>query len=162
MEKYSEKRQLGNLGEDLAEVFLVKQGFRVVERNYLKKWGELDIIAARDGLLHFLEVKSKTRGYVTREKTNESVSHYVSQKSFTKDDFRILLSRETDTVSDYMPEENVHFWKQKRMIRAIQTYLLDRNVEEDKEWQIDVITVIIDFLRKEAIIKHIENVVFEG
>ena len=159
MEKFSEKRRLGNLGEDLAMCFLTKLGYQILERNYLKKWGELDIIAKQSEIVHFCEVKS-----VSREKADNNqsaiVSHSVSRDCFTEIDFRIEVSRETNE-DEYLPEENVHFWKQKRMIRAIQTYLLERNVNADQEWQIDILTVKIDFSRKIAIIKHIENVVFD-
>src|SRR3989344_5914639 len=46
---------------------------------------------------------------------------------------------------DYEAEENVHPWKLKRLSRAIQTYLLQRNVPDEKEWQVDVLTVELDF-----------------
>ncbi|MES2215739.1 MAG: YraN family protein [Patescibacteria group bacterium] len=51
-------RQKGNKGEDIACSFLSKKGFIVMDRNYSKKWGELDIVAQKDGKLHFFEVKS--------------------------------------------------------------------------------------------------------
>jgi len=148
MEKYSEKRRIGNLGEDIASMFLVKQGYRILDRNYLKKWGELDVVAQLSDTIHFIEVKSK-------------VSQNVSQNSFTARDFRTELSRETDLAYDeYRPEENVHYWKQKRMLRAIQTYILEKKFSDDQEWQIDVITVKLNFHVKVAIINHIENIVF--
>jgi putative endonuclease len=53
-------RKLGNVGEDIACVFLEKKGFVVVIRNFQRKWGELDIIATRDNMYHFFEVKSVT------------------------------------------------------------------------------------------------------
>lgn len=55
---YSPKRQFGNIGENVACMFLEKHGFEVVERNYLRKWGELDIVAKKGKTLHFVEVKS--------------------------------------------------------------------------------------------------------
>ena len=58
MKKLTEKRKTGNLGEDLACRFLMKRGFDVIERNYLKKCGEIDIIATNKGKIHFIEVKS--------------------------------------------------------------------------------------------------------
>lgn len=157
MPKFSEKRRIGNVGEDLAEMFLVKQGFKIRERNYLKKWGELDIIAENKNLIHFIEVKSK----VSHENYKENVSRYVSRDCFTHKSFAIDVSRETKDDDAYLPEDNINYWKQKRIIRAIQTYLIERNVHEDQEWQIDVITVKIDFSNETAIIKHIENVVFD-
>ena len=49
---------MGDIGEDIACKWLTNHGYLVVERNYLKKWGELDIIATKDRMIHFVEVKS--------------------------------------------------------------------------------------------------------
>ncbi len=59
----TEKRKLGDWGEEQACVFLMRQGLEIVERNYLRKWGELDVIARKGHKLHFVEVK--TVSYVT-------------------------------------------------------------------------------------------------
>lgn len=61
IDKKTEKRRLGDMGENIACDFLVNKGFEIVERNYLRKWGEIDIIAKKTGLIHFVEVKSVTR-----------------------------------------------------------------------------------------------------
>ncbi|MEK7642016.1 MAG: YraN family protein [Patescibacteria group bacterium] len=53
-------RKTGDLGENIACSFLIREGFVVVDRNYLKKWGELDIVAKKDNMVHFFEVKSVT------------------------------------------------------------------------------------------------------
>ncbi len=50
--------EIGKIGEDIAVKHLVKQKFRILEKNYREKWGEIDIIAEKDGILHFVEVKS--------------------------------------------------------------------------------------------------------
>ena len=52
----------GHLSESIVCDTLVSQGFEVIERNYLRKWGEIDIVARKDGELHFVEVKSDFRG----------------------------------------------------------------------------------------------------
>ena len=49
---------IGNLGESIACNFLVKRGFKIRDRNYRKKYGEIDIVAKRSGRLCFVEVKS--------------------------------------------------------------------------------------------------------
>lgn len=54
----TEKRKIGDLGEEIACRFLVKKGFSIVERNYLKKWGEIDIVALKDKKIYFIEVKT--------------------------------------------------------------------------------------------------------
>ena len=67
----TEKRKLGDIGENIACEFLVKRGFRVIDRNYLRKWGEIDIIAEKDEILRFVEVKTVSRA--TQIKPEENV-----------------------------------------------------------------------------------------
>ena len=54
----AEHNELGALGERVAEKFLTKRGFVILDRNYRRPWGELDIVARYKGILHFVEVKS--------------------------------------------------------------------------------------------------------
>lgn len=51
-------RAKGNLAEDKACGFLYENGFSVIERNFYSRFGEIDIIAVKDEVLHFIEVKS--------------------------------------------------------------------------------------------------------
>ena len=51
-------RAKGNLAEDKACKFLDENGFMIVERNFYSRFGEIDIIATKDEVLHFVEVKS--------------------------------------------------------------------------------------------------------
>ncbi|MCB4743039.1 MAG: YraN family protein [Sulfurovum sp.] len=49
----------GDTSEDLATRFLEQEGYIIIERNYFaRKLGEIDIVAQKDGVLHFVEVKS--------------------------------------------------------------------------------------------------------
>lgn len=52
------KQQTGEIGENVAVKHLVKHFFEILDRNYRKKWGEIDIIAKKDDILHFIEVKT--------------------------------------------------------------------------------------------------------
>lgn len=55
----TQKSELGKLGEDLACRHLKKKGYKIVERNYLKPWGELDIVAVSpEKILVLVEVKT--------------------------------------------------------------------------------------------------------
>lgn len=56
----TEHNRTGTLGEDITLEYLKKHGFRLVERNYSKKWGEIDLVVQRRGITHFIEVKSTT------------------------------------------------------------------------------------------------------
>lgn len=49
------------VGEDRAEEFLVENGFSVIRRNFRTRRGEIDVIAIKNGILHFIEVKTFAR-----------------------------------------------------------------------------------------------------
>ncbi len=51
-------RAKGNIAEENTCKFLQEQGFMIVERNFYSRFGEIDIIATKENLLHFIEVKS--------------------------------------------------------------------------------------------------------
>lgn len=62
MKKFtSETQKVGQLGEDIAVRFLVKQGYEIIDRNYTQKCGELDIVSKNNGKIHFIEVKTVSR-----------------------------------------------------------------------------------------------------
>lgn len=50
----------GFLGEDKAVEYLISKGYKIIDRNYRTKIGEVDIIAIISGVLVFVEVKSRT------------------------------------------------------------------------------------------------------
>ena len=125
------KQEVGRTGEDIACRFLVKRGFHIKERNYRKKWGEIDIIAEKGKILHFVEVKT-----VTRENLAD-------------------ISCVTDS---YRPEDNLHPWKLQRLSRTIQTYLLEKKCDE-MEWVFDVATVYLAVKVKKAKVQLLENII---
>lgn len=56
------KREIGTKYEQKAIALLERQGYLILERNYRNRYGEIDIIAARDGILVFVEVKYRGSG----------------------------------------------------------------------------------------------------
>ncbi|MBW7956582.1 MAG: YraN family protein [Deltaproteobacteria bacterium] len=54
------KKAFGNAGEDEAVRFLEKKGYRVIERNFSCRYGEIDIIARDGGAMVFVEVKTRS------------------------------------------------------------------------------------------------------
>jgi len=54
-----EKKESGKKGEHLVACYLERQGFFIVERNYRKKYGEVDLIARKNNELAFVEVKMR-------------------------------------------------------------------------------------------------------
>lgn len=122
--------EIGKIGEDTACVFLMKQGFRIIDRNYWRKWGEIDIIAEKEGKTRFIEVKAVTRPDLS------------------------VVPHETG----HSPLENVHRTKLRRLRRVIETYMAERGIAEG-DWQFDVIAAYLDTARKQAKIEHLENVI---
>lgn len=56
----TEKRALGDAGEEAAVAEICRRGYRILTRNYLTRMGEIDIIAEHDGTLVFIEVKTRS------------------------------------------------------------------------------------------------------
>jgi putative endonuclease len=54
------RKEKGNLGELLAQDFLKKKGYRILETNYRCPAGEIDIVARQGEYLVFIEVRTKT------------------------------------------------------------------------------------------------------
>lgn len=139
----TEKQKIGEIGESCACEYLEKNDYKVIDRNYCRKWGELDIVATKAKKLHFIEVKSVSRnlegGSVIRE-----------------------------THDSYRAEDNMHPWKLKRLGRAVQSYLLEKDirlkelfgqVSDDIDWQFDVVTVYIDVSKRISRVFLMEDVV---
>jgi putative endonuclease len=146
-DKRTAKRKLGDLGENIACDYLKKHGFEVVEKNYLRKWGELDIVAKKKGIIRFIEVKSVTCATLPPVVTHATIE--------PKTDKSVRLTNPKDW---FRPEDNMHPWKLKRLSRAIQTYLLEKRLD-DVDWQLDVVTVKIDEKRRVARVEMIENII---
>jgi len=61
---------LGRLGERLAARFLRRQGYRILERNFRSKFGEVDVVALEGEVLCFVEVRTRSgRPYAPIEET---------------------------------------------------------------------------------------------
>lgn len=133
MKKFtSNSQKIGELGEEVACKFLIKHGFYVLERNYTKKWGEIDVIAEKDNKRYFIEVKSVS---------------CVTLPTFSDDD--LFMKR---------PEENMHPWKLKRLRRVVETYLINQRLGSI-DWQFDLLLVYLDLTQKKARVRKLENII---
>jgi putative endonuclease len=128
----SKSQKIGELGESVASKYLVSKGFSVLERNYTRKWGEIDIVAKKEEKFYFIEVKSVSC---------ETLPDFSNENPFIK-----------------RPEENMHPWKMKRLARVIQTYLIHNRIG-NTPWQFDLLLVFLDTRNRKAKVKTIENVI---
>lgn len=123
----TKNRQIGRSGEGEAANFVMKAGYGIRETNYRKPFGEIDIIAEKDGIIHFIEVKT---------------SKYHDETAF-------------------LPEIRVNARKIRNLKRICETYLRETCASQDRPWQIDVISVILNDDSSLRTINMIENAVFE-
>ncbi len=56
------RKRIGQEGEDRAAAYLARQGYRIVERNFRTRNGEIDLVALHEGAIVFVEVKTRTSG----------------------------------------------------------------------------------------------------
>ena len=119
----------GRIGEEIACRFMRNRGFTVIERNYRKKYGEIDIICMKNQIIHFVEVKSTA---------SENINQYNNE---------------------YSPAEHVHERKIRRLKKVMETYLFDRYQTTDINCRLDIIVVYISKVSKEARIIFMENII---
>ena len=72
MNKTAQHLHTGKLGEDLAVDFVIAKGFKVLQRNWRYRRCEVDIIASKENILHFFEVKTKTGLQIALPEANVS------------------------------------------------------------------------------------------
>lgn len=94
--------RIGALGEELAEAMLSEKGYKILARNFRCRYGEIDIIAARKGVLAFVEVKTRLsescgRGAESvtaakRQKIRQCALCYMAmcQRYFEAVDFQVI------------------------------------------------------------------------
>ena len=82
----ADTRKIGKIGEEKAGFYLESDGYQLLEANYRNGRGEIDLIAIKDGLLVFVEVKTRAglRSYLPavhwyqRKKIVETAHRYLS------------------------------------------------------------------------------------
>ena len=57
------RKSLGDFGEKFATEWLRSQGFKITAKNYASAYGEIDIIASKDDVISFVEVKARRNKY---------------------------------------------------------------------------------------------------
>ncbi len=104
----------GQIGEAVAAEYLIKRQHKILDRNYRKPWGEIDIVTILAGRLFFIEVKT------TAHASMSEFEQYRADGSFA-------------------PEQHVNREKKHRLRRVIETWLLERNLDVPR--QLDVLAV---------------------
>jgi len=144
MKKFtSQTQKFGCLGEQIACDYLKNKGFTVIEQNYTKKIGELDIVASKNSILHFVEVKTLVKDSVPRETPENNHNKSVSREMYNK----------------YSPFENVTRAKFRKFSRTCEWYIQERHVSHETKWQIDAIAVTVTRETRSAKVEVLWNVI---
>jgi len=66
-------KKLGELGEKIAQKHLKEKGYKILARNFKKKWGEIDIVAKKRKKIVFIEVKTirKKEGFSPEDEIDQ-------------------------------------------------------------------------------------------
>lgn len=103
----------GNTGEDAACDYLKKKKYNIIKRNFRCRYGEVDIIVCKDGVLSFVEVKtwdaldSFDLSYVINSKKLKRISNASRvfirdyKGEYTSIRFDVLLIKDDKTIYEY-------------------------------------------------------------
>jgi putative endonuclease len=138
-------RETGKIGEGIACKWLENHGFSIVTRNYLKKWGEIDIVAEKKG-----QILNKKDKHAKNPHSADKIFHFIEVKS--------QIST-TKSSNSYRLEENVHNLKLQRLRRVIQSYLAENHQTRDPIFFFHVLTVIMNPETRRARVNMLENIV---
>ena len=149
IKRMNSKAELGKSGEDMACRYLVDKGYRIIERNFRKPWGELDIIAkSRDKTLVFVEVKTMRSAYGRSPEGRQ----FGNQSGNQSNSYPQLPDLEIG------PEMQMTSAKIKKTKRAASLYAgsFPKLVDDLKGWRIDLLALTIN--GENCVVKHYENI----
>ncbi len=110
------RSQLGKEAEKKVGEYLINQGFKILEYNYRKKHGEIDLIANKARLLVFVEVKMRQHArfdlsdVITRAKQRKIISvakEYIAKRGWQEQSYRfdvvLLVGAQKTLDLTYIP-----------------------------------------------------------
>ena len=114
------RHEIGKIGEDLAVKFLENSGYKIIERNFECRQGEIDIIALDKDELTFIEVKTRTN--IKYGKPAEAVDK-IKRKHLTKAVEYYLYSRNLENRFVRIDVIEVYIYEDKYRINHIKQIL---------------------------------------
>ncbi len=75
-----DRKQIGNIGENIATDYLKKNGYQILARNFKTKWGELDIIAQKNRVIIFVEVKSLNKNLKSDFQPEDEITFHKARQ----------------------------------------------------------------------------------
>ncbi len=144
-------KRLGNFGERVACCYLEDKGYRILDRNYSRKWiqgpqkGEIDIVA-----------KPRRSVFDALRGKKDNTVHFIEVKTLQQ----IQGKQKTSALGGgFLPEDKVNFQKQKQLIKIAEDWLSEKKIPLESKWQIDIISIEVNLSSKKAKIRHLKNAI---
>lgn len=93
------RHEIGEIGENIATKYLKQNGYKIIERNFIAKHGEIDIIARDKNEIVFIEVKTRTNGEfgkpidavnnIKQKHLKQAVKYYIYKNNLENEYIRL-------------------------------------------------------------------------
>lgn len=103
-------QELGKSGEEIVATYLKRNGYKILEKNFRCKFGEIDLIAKKKGVLSFIEVKTRKR--ITYGAPAEAVN-YIKKKHIYKTSEYYILKNNVEKKDITLDVVEVYFYTEK-------------------------------------------------
>lgn len=120
------RKNVGNVGEDIATKYLEEKGYEIIERNFVCKLGEIDIIAQDKDEIVFIEVK--TRKVLSYGKPADSVNEEKQKHIYRAAEYYLLINDKLDDFTRIDVVE-VYLCDTGYEINHIEKAIIDRSIE---------------------------------
>ena len=128
------KKEIGKIGEDLATSYLIKEKYKIIQRNFICRQGEIDIIA-HDTIkkeLVFIEVKTRTNNKY--ENPSESVNESKQKHIYKSAEYFVYKNRlEKMQIRFDIIEININILKKIYKINHIDNAFIKTNITSKKK-----------------------------
>lgn len=124
-----DKKETGDLGEKIAEEYLKNKGYQILDKNY-----------------SFRIPGNPQKGEIDMVAKKSDIISFIEVKTLRG---RVALIN---------PEEKVDFWKQRKLVKTAESWLMRKKIALNSKWQIDVIGIKI-VSNKKVEISHFENAI---
>ena len=126
-------KKVGQLGERIAKEYLQRKGYKILAKNFKRKWGEMDIIA------------KKKSSFALRGATED------------KDKIIFFEVKTIQKKEGFLPEDEIGTKKKRQLLKMALIYFCEQKIPLDTSYQIDILA--IELFEGKAKIRHLENAI---
>ena len=114
-----DSKKVGSFGERIAEKYLKDKGYEILDKNY-----------------SFRISGNPQKGEIDMVAKKSDIISFIEVKTLTE--------ARGEQFSAISPEEKVDFWKQRKLVKTAESWLMKKKIPLNSKWQIDVIAIKIN------------------